>query len=66
MHDFSKIAASLTKLTKKEEKYVYSEECASAFKELKNKLITAHILKIPSGHEVWSYIVMQGKVWDVY
>jgi len=47
-HDFSKIAAPLTKLTRKREKYAWTEECASAFEELKNKLITALILKTPS------------------
>jgi len=49
MQNFSKIAALLTKLTRKGEKYVWTEECASAFEELKNKLITAPILKTPSG-----------------
>ena len=49
MKDFSKIAAPLTKLTRKGEKYIWTEECASAFEELKNKLISAPILKTPSG-----------------
>ena len=49
MHDFSKIAAPLTKLTRKGKKYIWTEECASAFVELKNKLISAPILKTPSG-----------------
>jgi len=49
MHDFFKIAALLTKLTRKKEKYVWTEECASAFEELKNKLITAPILNTLSG-----------------
>ena len=47
--DFSKIAAPLTKLARKGEKYIWTEECASAFKELKNKLISAPVLKTPSG-----------------
>jgi len=49
VQDFSKIAAPLTKLTRKGEKYIWTEECASAFEELKNKLISAPILKKPSG-----------------
>ena len=49
MQDFSKIMAPLTKLIEKREKYVWTEEYASAFEKLKNKLITAHILKTPSG-----------------
>jgi len=43
MQDFSKIAAPLTKLTRKGEKYVWTEECASAFEELKNKLILTNL-----------------------
>jgi len=31
VQDFSKIVAPLTKLTRKGEKYVWTEECASAF-----------------------------------
>jgi len=38
----------LTKLTRKGEKYIWTEECASIFEKLKNKLITALILKTPS------------------
>ena len=49
MQDFSKIAAPLTKLTRKGEKYIWTEECTSAFEKLKNKLISAPILKTPSG-----------------
>jgi len=49
VQDFSKIVAPLIKLTRKGEKYVWTEECASAFEELKNKLISALILKRPSG-----------------
>jgi len=49
VQDFSKIAAPLTKLTRKGEKYIWTEKCASAFEELKNKLILAPILKTPSG-----------------
>jgi len=37
VQDFSKIAALLTKLTRKGEKHVWTEECASAFEKLKNK-----------------------------
>ena len=47
--DFTKIATPLTKLTRKGEKYVWTEEYTSAFEELKNKLISAPILKTPSG-----------------
>jgi len=46
--DFSKIAAPITKLTRKGEKYVWLDECAYAFEKL-NKLIMALILKTPTG-----------------
>jgi len=49
VENFSKIVAPLTKLTRKGEKYVWTDECASAFEKLKNKLFTAPILKTPTG-----------------
>ena len=49
IQDFFKIAAPLIKLTTKGEKFVWTEEYASAFEKLKNKLIIAPILKTPSG-----------------
>ena len=49
VQDFSKIAAPLTKLTRKGEKYIWTEECTVAFEQLKERLITAPILKTPSG-----------------
>ena len=35
---FSKLAAPLTKLTRKEEKFLWSEACQKSFDELKRKL----------------------------
>ena len=49
VQNFSKIAAPLTKLTRKGEKYIWTEECNAAFEQLKEKLITAPILKTSSG-----------------
>ena len=49
MHDFSKIVRPLTKLTRKGKKYVWIVEYVDAFEELKNKLISAPILKMPDG-----------------
>ena len=39
----------MTKLTRKGEKFVWSEKCTEAFEELKSRLTTAPILKLPSG-----------------
>ena len=49
VQDFSNIAAPLTKLTRKEVKFIWTEECAKAFEELKHRLTTAPILKLPTG-----------------
>ena len=49
VQDFSRIARPLTKLTQKGEKYVWTLECASAFEELKNRLMKAPILKMLDG-----------------
>ena len=48
---FSKIATPLTKLTRKEEKFTWSEACQNSFDELKQRLTTAPVLTLPSGSE---------------
>ena len=48
---FSKLAAPLTKLTRKEEKFVWSEACQQSFDELKRKLTSALVLTLPSGQD---------------
>ncbi|XP_028802960.1 uncharacterized protein LOC114758115 [Neltuma alba] len=44
---FSQIAMPLTKLTKKDQPFIWSEKCEAAFQELKAKLTTAPVLTIP-------------------
>jgi len=46
---FSSIAAPLTKLTRKGEKFVWSEACERSFQLLKAKLTSAPVLVLPSG-----------------
>ena len=46
---FSKIALPLTSLTQKGVKFEWSDDCERSFQELKNRLVTAPILTIPSG-----------------
>ena len=46
---FSKLAAPLTKLTRKEEKFVWSEACPHSFDGLKQKLTSTLVLTLPSG-----------------
>lgn len=49
--DFSKIAVPLTNLTKKDVKFVWSEECEKSFTELKKRLTSAPVLALPDGTE---------------
>ena len=51
IQDFSKIAAPLTQLTKKNQAFVWDEKCENAFKNLKEKLTCAPVLVIPKGNE---------------
>ena len=45
---FSKIAAPLTRLTRKEEPFLWSEACQQSFDELKRRLTSAPVLTLPS------------------
>ena len=45
------IASPLTKLTRKEVRFVWSEECEASFRELKERLTSALVLALPSGIE---------------
>ena len=46
---FSIIASHLTKLTHKEVRFVWSEECEASFRELKERLTFAPVLALPLG-----------------
>ncbi|KAJ8766927.1 hypothetical protein K2173_011745 [Erythroxylum novogranatense] len=75
---FSMIAAPLSKLTRKNQKFEWTEECQISFEELKNRLTTAPILTLPYGDDgyiVYSdasrkglgCVLMQGeKIWRHY
>ena len=45
--DFSRLAAPMTKLTRKEVKFEWNDLCEKAFQELKMRLTTAPILVVP-------------------
>ena len=51
LEGFSKIATPLTKLIRKEKKFIWSEACQNSFDELKQRLTTAPVLILPSGSE---------------
>ena len=48
---FLKIATPLTKLTRKEEPFFWSEACQQSFDELKRRLTSAPLLILPSGQD---------------
>ena len=48
MEGFSCILAPLTQLTRKNAKFVWTEECEKSFQEFKQRLVTAPVLTIPS------------------
>nr|GFD21272.1 retrotransposon protein, putative, Ty3-gypsy subclass [Tanacetum cinerariifolium] len=67
---FSRLALPLTKLMRKGEKFVWNEERGKSFEELKQRLVSAPILTLPSssaGFQIYSdaskkglgYVLMQ-------
>jgi hypothetical protein len=48
---FSTIAIPMTRLTRKETKWEWTQECEESFQELKKRLTTAPVLTLPSGTE---------------
>ncbi|XP_060959150.1 uncharacterized mitochondrial protein AtMg00860-like [Cannabis sativa] len=48
---FSKISMPLTELTKKNQRFIWSDKCEASFQELKQRLITAPVLALPSDEE---------------
>ena len=47
MQDFSKIAALLTRLTRKGVMFEWSDQCEQSFQELKDRLTSAPVLALP-------------------
>ena len=47
IEDFSRIAAPMTRLTRKEVKFDWDDRCEGAFQELKRRLTSAPILIVP-------------------
>ena len=46
---FSIIAMPLTQLTRKSNKFIWTDECEASFQELKTRLVTYPVLTLPSG-----------------
>ncbi|KAL0539815.1 hypothetical protein IC582_024036 [Cucumis melo] len=49
VENFSRIATPLTQLTRKGAPFVWSKACEDSFQTLKQKLVTAPVLKVPDG-----------------
>ena len=47
IEDFSRLAAPMTRLTRKEVKFDWDDQCEEAFQELKRRLTSAPILIVP-------------------
>ena len=47
IEDFSRLAATMTRLTQKEVKFDWDDRCEKTFQELKRRLTTAPILIVP-------------------
>ena len=54
VENFSKIASPLTKLTRKNVKFVWDDKCEEAFEELKRRLTSAPVLIIPNNEEPYT------------
>ena len=60
---FSKLAMPMTRLTKKGEKFLWTQECELVFSTLKEKLTTTIVLIIPSsgeGYDVYTDALLRG------
>ena len=51
VHDFSKIAVPMTRLTRKGEPFIWTPEREKCFQELKRRLTSAPVLALPNGEE---------------
>ncbi|XP_060960833.1 uncharacterized mitochondrial protein AtMg00860-like [Cannabis sativa] len=48
---FSKISTPLTELTKKNQRFVWTDKCEASFQEVKQRLVTTPVLALPSDKE---------------
>ena len=53
IEDFSRLAAPMTRLTRKEVKFEWNDSCEKAFQELKMRLTSAHILIVPKRGQMY-------------
>ena len=59
---FSRIATSLTKMTRKDFKYNWVDACQQSFEELKGRLTLAPVLALPNGrYGLWFTVMLPGR-----
>ena len=54
IEDFSRLVAPMTRLTRKEVKFEWNDQCEKAFQELKRRLTSAPILIVPERGQVYT------------
>ena len=59
---FSRIAAPLTKLTRKDVKYDWVDACQQSFEELKGRLTATPVLALPNGRD--GFMVYSDASWQ--
>ena len=60
---FSRIAAPLTRLTRKNVKFEWNEECEKNSQELKRRLVTTPVFTIPSG--IGDFVIYSDTIRDL-
>ena len=65
IEDFSRIAAPMTRLTRKEVNFDWDDRCEEAFQELKRRLTSAPILIVPD-RGTQCIVMPRGLDWDVF
>ena len=65
IEDFSRLAALMTRLTRKEVKLDWDDRCEEAFQELKRRLTSAPILIVPD-RGTQCIVMPRGSDWDVF
>ena len=58
IEDFSRLAAPMTRLTRKKVKFDWDDRCEEAFQELKRRLTSALILIVPDRGKGYTVFVM--------
>ncbi|KAH9293778.1 hypothetical protein KI387_041016, partial [Taxus chinensis] len=54
--DFSKVAAPITSLQKKDRKFIWNDKCETTFKILKSQLTSAPILAVPDPNKNFTVV----------